>query len=94
MFRSLYEQRVPANGTFLLRRSDNVLDDDQWTVEELTMHRGVCVGAKLIQDGAYAHGCFAGSWVGKEQSFIQDIVDFDPTGSHPEQYTELVERLK
>lgn len=86
-FRTTFPQRVPSDGTFLLRQSDNVMDWEDHPVIQLTMSMGVCVGAEVIRDGIYS----TEGYIGQLQGEIQEAVDYDPTGSHPEQYTEIVE---
>lgn len=72
--------QLAKDGHLLIRRSDNVLDETQWTITKVVP--GLSVHA--IKDGAYTH-------IRLEDS-LNNIVEMnnrDTTGSHPETYTEV-----
>ena len=78
---------VPHDGEFFLRYSDNVLEDDLWTVGRLIMRNGVCVVQEIIQDGVYRM-----AMLGMTEKDIREEIETDPTGSFPEQYVEIVHK--
>ena len=77
---------MPANGEIYIRISDNVLDDADYHVSELTIHNSIVVGIKTIRDGCYPLGS---DLIGMTTLQLTEWSEADYTGSHPENYHEL-----
>jgi len=76
---------IPANCKAWVRTSDNVLDDEDWGIEELTISNGKVIHVKEIKKGRYANEPMLG-WT------CLDLIQwssFDCTGQHPESYNEI-----
>lgn len=82
-----YDRVVPSNGVFKFKISDNVLDDKDHSIVEITMKDDVCVQLTVIQDGVYV----TDHYLGERREYLQDLVDYDPTGQHPEQYYDMID---
>jgi len=85
MFKKVTGLFVPTDGVFLLRYSDNVLLDEDYSVFKITTVCGFVVEATTVYQGVYSLCGFSTS----EQ--IQRSIDLDPTGQYPETYREIVQ---
>jgi hypothetical protein len=72
--------QLKKDGHLLIRRSDNVLDETQWTITKVVPGKSV----HAIKDGAYMH-------IRLDDSLYSIVTmnNYNTTGSHPETYTEV-----
>lgn len=73
------------------RVSDNVLDDDDYTVVRLTIEGGVVVKREEVVDGVYDLNRVSALSVGATVAQIEAWTRYDSTGHHPETYHEVRE---
>jgi hypothetical protein len=73
------------NCTVQVRISDNVLEEDDWSINELVIQDGVVVSQKNIYNSVHALPDMLG-WTTNE---VEEWTHYDPTGAHPENYYEL-----
>lgn len=66
------------------RMSDNVLNDGDFTVVELTLHGGRVVEQRLVQQGAYTV-----ELSGRDLEELARWTQHDDTGNHPENFHEI-----
>jgi len=80
-----FVKNIPNNCVVRVRIADNVLDDEDWTINEIIINGGVCVSQRLVQSGVYVIPNMV-NWT------TQDIVEWsswDSTGSPVENYNEV-----
>jgi len=90
-------QHDPHFDKVKVRISDNVLDDEDWTVYELEfavvkgrsstgapITRTMVVNQRLVNQGVYGDDI-----VGRDLERLALWLSYDSTGSHPEQYHEI-----
>jgi hypothetical protein len=80
--------------TIRIRYSDNVLDEEDWTVVELTLKpaqkRGKHTDVKVVKWWVLHHGAYSPvNMIGWDIQQLLDIQNEDPTGYHPETYTDI-----
>ena len=75
---------MPVNGEIYARVSDNVLDDDDYTVYELNIRSSIVIGQTIVHEGCYPY-----DFIGMTTLQLTDWSARDETGSHPENYYEL-----
>ncbi len=68
-----------------VRISDNVLEPEDWPIDGLTLVDGVVVGQLHLIKGAYRLPNMEG-WTTQQ---LMEWTQYDPVGSHPEQYYEI-----
>lgn len=76
---------IPDNCVVRVRVADNVLDDEDWTINELIINGGLVVSQRQVRPGAYTIPEMT-NWT------TQDIVEwssYDSTGSPVENYNEV-----
>ena len=76
---------LPAEGMVHVRIADDVLDPEDWTVDSLTIERGVVKYQFHSFKGAYR----LPNMVGWSHGELCNWSSYDGTGSHPEQYHEI-----
>lgn len=74
------ERQLKKDGHLLIRKSDNVLEEIDWTITKVVPEQS----AEAIKDGIYKH---IPQWCTLEG--IVEMNNYDSTGSHPETYTEV-----
>jgi hypothetical protein len=84
MFNSFVSD-LKSNGLVCMRISDDVLDEENWGIDGLTIEDGVVVRQLHLSKGAYTMPDVVG-WTTKQ---LMEWTQYDATGSHPEQYHEL-----
>lgn len=62
-----------------IRISDNVLEEEDWPVFELTLGELEVTETKILQPGVYGRG-----FTGMPIERLLELLHFDPTGQHPE----------
>ena len=80
------------NAVLEARISDNVLDDEDWGIQRITLRNGVVVEQQSVMEGCYEMP----SMLGWNTTMLARWAAQDYTGSHPENYYELrlVKNLK
>lgn len=68
-----------------VRYSDNVLESNEWTVARLTVGSNKVESVVVEHQGVYD----ASRLLGLTLEVLEDMLNEDPTGSHPEQYFEV-----
>jgi hypothetical protein len=77
-----------SNYVVQVRISDDVLDEEDWGVDELTIKNGVVVSQKKLSNGVYTIPDMVGWTTDKLIEWTQHC---NAIGSHPEQYYEIIE---
>ena len=67
------------------RISDNVLDEEDWGIDGLTIRDGVVTEQLHLTKGAYTMEDMVG-WTTQQ---LMEWTQYDPTGNYPEQYYEI-----
>lgn len=73
------------NCTTRVRISDNVLEEEDWSVDEIVLRNNVVISQSPLCKGAYTIPNMMGWTVSKLIEWTQ----YDSTGSHPENYYEI-----
>jgi hypothetical protein len=83
-----YTRHMPEikDGSYKVRISDNVLDEEDWGSNTIHIEDGVVVmSVTNVDKGVYNIPNMYGWTVGQ----IKDWLSWDPTGHHPENYHEI-----
>ncbi len=74
---------------YRIRISDNVLDEEDWPIREILIRDGVIVNVLDVHHGVYSWGETTPT-IGWDLERLCEWLDFDPTGSHPENWHEIL----
>lgn len=80
---------IPENCIVYVAITDDVLDEKDWGIKELTIRNGVVVGCTIIYSGVYDLSKAGAPGIGWTTKGIEEWSKHDFTGCHPENFYEV-----
>jgi hypothetical protein len=78
-------EKIPSDGIVLIRVSDDVLDNEDWTVDYLLMRNGSVKEQVRVNFGVYNIPDMKGWTCGELSNWSR----FENTGSHPQEFHDI-----
>ena len=81
----LESEDLPQNFIAHVRIADNVLDEEDWTIDEIIVVNGAVFEQKRMYRGVYD----LENMVGWSKTAIAEWTRYDGTGNYPEEYHDI-----